>query len=754
MYDILSQSRLLTGDRLEFSDDAILAAARQMIVTISVLLLVAWYALGATDLGLISLEFLGLGAGLVVVAGISFWLVGRNLAAGSALWLAGFAGMCLFAQIQFPAVPLRLLWMILPFMVVILFKPWAGILTGLAVASVLAGTNLHKGMGIFSDMITQITLLGAGILGLVGWAAVGPFNRITFWAVYYSNRTQLTLAESSERQEVLFQTQADLVQANEEMARLNQRLKELQHATEEARQAKTEFVANVSHEFRAPLNMIIGFSEIIARSPRAYGSKIPSPLLADIATIQRNATHLARLVDDVLDLSQIETGRMAISREVSQIPPIVEGAVAVVRSLFESKGLYLEVSLAPDMPSVYCDPIRIRQILVNLLSNAGRFTQTGGVRLIGEVVTNEIILRVTDTGEGIAKEDQQRLFQPFQQAKSSIRRELSGSGLGLNISKHFVELHGGRIWLESELGLGTTINFTLPLDPPKPYQPSSPTRRWVNEYASRERRSRPSFAPLPDLSPHLMVLESGSTLSRLFARYAGEFTCLPVTAWERVFSEISHSPVQALLVNTPALLTPDNLAGITHQASQIQDGTPVLSCWLPGREEIATELGAIDYLIKPVAPHILLEHVQALTAPVRRILIVEDDPDLLQLYLRTLAASPAGYKVMRAENGQEALEMTRNNRPDLVILDLILPEMNGYEFLREKRTEIEIRDIPVMIVSSTDPVSEARTAETLLLHRRGGLGVQELTELSRALSLILSPAGPLAGPAQPEAAPG
>jgi len=251
-----------------------------------------------------------------------------------------------------------------------------------------------------------------------------------------------------------------------------------------------------------------------------------------------------------------------------------------------------------------------------------------------------------------------------------------------------------------------------------------------------------------------MVLESGSTLSRLFARYAGEFTCLPVTAWERVFSEISHSPVQALLVNTPALLTPDNLAGITHQASQIQDGTPVLSCWLPGREEIATELGAIDYLIKPVAPHILLEHVQALTAPVRRILIVEDDPDLLQLYLRTLAASPAGYKVMRAENGQEALEMTRNNRPDLVILDLILPEMNGYEFLREKRTEIEIRDIPVMIVSSTDPVSEARTAETLLLHRRGGLGVQELTELSRALSLILSPAGPLAGPAQPEAAPG
>ena len=261
----------------------------------------------------------------------------------------------------------------------------------------------------------------------------------------------------------LKQAVKDLAEANLQTARLNQLLGMARHAAEEAERAKAEFVANVSHELRTPLNMVIGFAEMIMSAPKTYG-RVSTALRADLAVIHRNSQHLAALIDDVLDLSQIEAGRMALTKERVALGEIIAAATEAIRPLYQTKGLYLRTE-APEGLVVSCDRTRVREVLLNLLSNAGRFTEQGGVTVQARVMGQEVVVSVSDTGPGIAPEDQARLFQPFQQADGSIRRRFGGSGLGLSISKHFVELHDGRMWLESGVGSGTTIFFTLPFEP-------------------------------------------------------------------------------------------------------------------------------------------------------------------------------------------------------------------------------------------------------------------------------------------------
>ena len=302
---------------------------------------------------------------------------------------------------------------------------------------------------------------------------------------------QRNLEEAREQRLELIQTEEDLRKANGELARLSDRLRVLQRVAEEARQAKAEFVANVSHELRTPLNMIIGFTEIIARSPQVYGGKLPVALLTDIAAIRRNSQHLANLVNDVLDLSQVEAGRMALTKEWTALPEVIEAAIAAVKPFYDSKGLYLRADVSADLPQVFCDGTRVREVIINLLSNAGRFTERGGVDVGCHREAAEIVVSVTDTGPGISQQDQKRVFQPFQQLDSSTRRRHGGSGLGLTISKQFVEMHGGRMWVESpadgdkngqnrapQLGPGTRISFSLALESPLPAdQPNVAMRR-------------------------------------------------------------------------------------------------------------------------------------------------------------------------------------------------------------------------------------------------------------------------------------
>ncbi len=593
------------------------------------------------------------------------------------------------------------------------------------------------------DPLLRFVVLGAlwAMQGLI-WAAVGSASQaVGWWSASYEKMREL-LEEARNQRVELKETQEDLVQANLELARVSERLRAMREVAEEARRTKEEFAANVSHELRTPLNMIIGFSEMIARAPTVYGESLSPKLLADIEIILSSSRHLASLVDDVLDLSQIDTGRMALSRERALLHDIVQAAAMAVMPLYESKGLYLETVVPEGLPPVFCDRVRIRQVILNLLSNAGRFAEQGGTRLTVKQEGAQVVVGVADTGPGISAEGQQRIFEPFSQADSSVRRRYGGSGLGLAISRRFVELHGGRMWLESEEGKGTTFYFSLPVDGPTA-EADAGVARWFNPYADYQPRTHPSRAPKPRLVPRYVVMEGGDTLSRLLSRYHEEVEVVSTHSIDEAIDEVSRLPAHALVLNDPRL---QSAPGLPERLAHLPYGTPVVVCWVPGRNEAAERLGLVRYLMKPVSREELLAALEDLPTPVRSILIVDDEPEALQLYGRILASAGRGYRVLRAPTGQRALALLRERRPDVMLLDLVMPGLDGYGVLREKSLDPEISAIPTLALSAQDPSLGPIASELLTISRSGGLYLQDLLNSIDAISRILAPPDRLDGP--------
>jgi len=614
----------------------------------------------------------------------------------------------------------------------------AGALTAAASTMLLC----VQGAPLPTDVVLRVTtVIGMwSTVGLIG-LTLRPLLTALQWSWTGYKHSRSLLEQARDYQVQLKQTLADLAEANAQLTRLNQLTQALRRAAEDARSAKEQFVANVSHELRTPLNMIIGFSEMILQSPETYGRNIPSALLADLAVILRNSQHLSDLIDDVLDLSQIEAGKMALTKERVSIQEIVEAAAVAVRPLFESKGLYLQIEFPEDLPPIFCDRTRIREVLLNLLSNAGRFTEQGGVRVRAMRDGDHLIVSVADTGPGISAEDQSRLFQPFHQVDGSVRRRYGGSGLGLAISKSFVELHHGTMWLESEVGRGTTIFVKLPIDPPRPIE--SGVSRWFNPYGGYEERPRRPMVPSITLYPRFVVLENGDSLKRLLARYLDHVEIAPVSDLEEAFEELARVPAQALLVNAPSVS--EALKDLGALRSPVP-GTPIIVCTVPGAHEAAGALGVADYLVKPISRDALLAALERLNVHRGTILIVDDEPEALRLFRRMLASTGRGYRVLRATNGQQALSLLREEHPDVLLLDLIMPEMDGFQLLAAKAEDPTLRDIPVVVISARDPSGQPIVSNALAVTQKDGLSMAQLVQCIEALTRILAATGPVGDP--------
>lgn len=679
---------------------------------------------------------------------LAYRLVERAYLLALLSWFAGMVSAILAICWLLQAPLLVLLSSVLPLIAVVTLSGWAGVATeGVVVALVWVVAQGPFGKPLPIDQSLLIGVAGA-FIGLVGWAARSELLTVAEWSMASFAEAQKNLAEVREHRLELEQSREDLIQANRELARLSGRLKVLERIAEEARQAKTEFVANVSHELRTPLNMIIGFADVIARSPQVYGGRVPPALLTDIAAIRRNAEHLATLVNDVLDLSQVEAGRMALSRDWVALEPTITAALAVVKSLFEARRLYLKAEILPDpakpeaaptdLSPVYCDETRIRQVIINLLGNAGRFTEQGGVVLQCREVGHEVIISVADTGSGIAERDQKRIFEPFQQADPSIRRRHGGSGLGLTISKQFVEMHGGRMWLESKVGVGTTISFGLPLDQPTPMlRPADNVRRGFNPddelgYRLRTRRSK---APVPTLTERFVVVDPEQILPRLLDHYLPGVEVEVAADLPNAVAALHRSPAQALIVNLPpfAQLPISALHPLPFRA-------PVFTCWLPGEHEAAKRLGVVAYLIKPLSYEKLVAALTQLGPAVKTVLLVDDEEDELHLFARILAAGEQSYAVLQVTTGQRALSMLRSRKPDVMLLDLMMPGMNGFQVLEEKARDPAIAAIPVIIISSRDPVGDPLIGNTFTVTQVAGLSQRHLIACIHALGGILAPA--------------
>lgn len=594
-----------------------------------------------------------------------------------------------------------------------------------------------------ASMLVIMLLALAGILYL--WQRRSWQLSEWSWG-YYKYALAVLQSARSERMEHK-QLETDLLLANRELARLSSWLKAMHQAAEEARQAKEQFVANVSHELRTPLNMIIGFSDIISRSSSVYGVRLPPTLLADIAAIQRNSQHLASLVDDVLDLSQIESSRMVLSKEWTSLAEIVDQAILAVQSLYVSKQLYLKRNVPCDLPLVYCDSTRIRQVLINLLSNAGRFTEEGGVCVTVRCGQDAVVIGVADTGLGISPDDQTRIFEPFYQVDGSLRRSYGGSGLGLNISKQLVEMHRGKMWLESELGVGTTFYFSLPLESPSPLPSSTTSGTRYNPYAQFVGRTEQSKAPVPQIKPRVVVLEEGDTLSRMFTRYHENIEVISIPDTTSALQELSLSPALALIVNDASFSTPPI---IREQLTALPYSTPIFRCWVADENSSIQSLGITRYLVKPVTCSVLLSTLEELGDHIETVLLVDDDREVLQLFTRMLVTTVRPYKVLQTTNGQRALSLLRERRPDVVILDLMMPKMDGFQILEEKQKDASISQIPVIVVSAKNPLGQPIVSHHFSVTYQNGLSAYELITCVQVISEVLSPGTSFAGQVHPK----
>ncbi len=657
-----------------------------------------------------------------VTIGTTWLLISRKDWIGEWFLVAALIGMICLGHVWWDMPQLLTLMVVPPLL--------AAVLIGLA-ATVLTTVGETILLLVWSSLVvSNVSPVALATVIVTIWAVLVLMcatnyrvRRLTEWSWDYFQQGQILLEEARDSKVELQQALGDLTQANQQLTRLNMLAQGLRRMAEEARKVKEEFVAQVSHELRTPLNMIIGYTEVILQSPEIYGNNLPSALLADLTVIFRNAEHLSALIDDVLDMTEIETEQMALTKEEVQLHEIVNAAAIAVRPLFDSKGLYLKVDVPETLPPLFCDRTRIREVLLNLLSNAGRFTEQGGVQVGAWRQENDLIVTVTDTGPGIAAEDKVRLFQPFQQLSSSIRQRHGGSGLGLSISKRFLELHNGDIWVDSALGVGTTFSFRLPIALPMPTD-GELARRLQPDWEYWQ-RTRPSKAPKTAARPRFVVLDEDNTLPRFLARYLENAEIVSVPNLEQALHELSDNPSTALVVN--AVSVGETLHGL--ETSQLPEGIPVMICTIPHSAESARSLGVFDYLAKPIPRNVLLATLDRVGRPIKTVLIVDDQPDMLRLYRRMLASSKRDCRVVQARNGEEATTILRQRKPDVVLFELATAKGDSTQFLRAWNNEPATRNIPIIVTSANRQSHQPIASNVFAVTRRGGLSTREILTL-------------------------
>ena len=573
------------------------------------------------------------------------------------------------------------------------------------------------------------------------------------WACHSTRDALQRLADAREHRARLYRTMKDLDEAYARLERANHMLVLARAEAEEAREARNRFVLAISHELRTPLNFIIGFSELMANSPTTYAplDQWPPGLYADVQEIYRSSIHLLRLVNDVLELGQIEAQRMVLIKEWVDPVEVVQEVEAMVRSAFARKGLWFRIEAEPGLPNVFVDRTRIRQVLLNLVSNSLRFTERGGVTVCLQGGEEGLVICVQDTGPGIAQEDLPKIFEEFRQVGNGSWRRREGFGLGLSISRRFVELHGGRMWVESQIGEGTSFYLTLPspqtardLSVP-PGEETADARYWryLKEKAERERT--------------LLVLSPDPAAGEVIARYVEGYRVIAVNNPGQVPSKVAELLPHALIVDQ-AMIEAEAVQSVLRGLSY---DLPVISFAFPGSPVHPRGLppGVSDYLVKPIQREALAEAVRALGPDIRSLLVVDDDPAMVRFVTLALESEKAdgstgnGFRLVTAFNGSEALEKLRRDPPDAVLLDLALPDISGWEVLERLRQDPDLGKVPVILITAHDwpQMVPASGCEVLEVMMRRPLSRHELTSVLGNLLETIRPVYPTvpAGPARP-----
>jgi signal transduction histidine kinase/CheY-like chemotaxis protein len=606
--------------------------------------------------------------------------------------------------------------------------------------------------GVFSVCFVALEMNGGGLfnareiifsLGAVWSMAVvmaglyRPLYGVGNWVLNFYNQAVYIRKESDQLRVELNQALEDVIHSNWQLTLANEKQLSFRIMAEEAQKTKAAFVAKVSHEFRTPLNMIIGLVNLMVDNPQIYGRSLPKAMVNDLEIVQRNCEHLTSMINDVLALSQAESGKVVLNREYVDLREIIEQAFEVVSPLVKKKNLETRYTAPASLSLVSCDRTRIRQVLLNLVSNSARFTEQGGIYVDVVDHANDVQVCVHDTGPGISTEDAERIFDPFcQGGANQPYRDKGGTGLGLTISKQFIELHGGKIWVESEPGKGAAFYFTLPKE--FNFGPTAAPSRWIDDrWNWISRGGKMHFKPEATPALRMAVLDGQNALDDYLQSYKERLSYFVSPDVEHLLQELKDSPVNLVLVNAASV---DELTGLVETVRQEVLDTPLVGSVYKKPSIVVAGDHVEKILVKPITKNDMSQALSALSHSPRKILLVDNDAEIIDLYSRMLLAIDPAYLVSSATRGDEALELMEGLQPELVMLDLAMPGKDGFTLLAEKRQRSDIRDIPVMIISAMDMRENAFESPLMLATMADGLGLSRLLNCAVGVSdLLLNP---------------